>query len=136
MGAVSFDLLNMLSFHSSILFGLINAILFATHLTSALPEQSRVTLCEFTINGLVNVLSNSPSLEEQATFLLPICDQLTDEASLKNVDGRWTPIGTISHPHSMLLTLVGQLEIFVTLSCQQRMNVSGVNRGSVWWRNL
>ena len=74
---------------------------------------------EFTINGLVNVLSNSPSLEEQvfcwlwigyspiqgfhvnmwivnsvhfffihddddqATFLLPICDQLTDEASLK-----------------------------------------------------
>merc|ERR1712172_5610 len=93
MGAVSFDLLNMLSFHSSILFGLINAILFATHLTSALPEQSRVTLCEFTINGLVNVLSNSPSLEEQATFLLPICDQLTDVASLKKcrreVDAYW-----------------------------------------------
>merc|ERR1711971_159096 len=92
-GRVSFDLLNMLSFHSSILFVLINAILFANHLTSALPERSRVTLCEFTINGLVNVLSNSPSLEEQATFLLPICDQLTDEASLKKcrreVDAYW-----------------------------------------------
>merc|ERR1711970_138627 len=91
MGTVSFDLLTMhlKSFHSSILFNLFGTIL----LTSALPNHSRVTLCEFTINGLVNVLSNSPSLEEQATFLLPTCDLLTDEASLKKcrreVDAYW-----------------------------------------------
>merc|ERR1719447_1657519 len=74
--------------HFSLLFSI-----FANHLTSAFTDQSRVTLCEFTINGLVNVLSNSPSLEEQATFLLPICDQLTDEAALKKcrreVDAYW-----------------------------------------------
>merc|ERR1712037_128506 len=88
---VSFDLLTMhlKSFHSSIL----HCLLFANYLTSALPNQSRVTLCEFTINGLVDVLSNSPSLEEQAAYLLPICDQLTDEAALKKcrreVDAYW-----------------------------------------------
>merc|ERR1712107_77151 len=28
-------------------------------------QQSKVTLCQFTMNGLINVLSHSPSLEEQ-----------------------------------------------------------------------
>merc|ERR1719204_2211503 len=71
----------------------INSLLpgFVAELLS--QKQSKVTLCQFTMNGLINVLSNSPSLEEQATFLLPICDQLTDEAALKKcrreVDAYW-----------------------------------------------
>ena len=80
LSTVSFDLLTMhlKSFHSSILFNLLNTIL----LTSALPNHSRVTLCKFLsvfvfVTVFVSVFVLNASCTNNLTSALPNQSRVT-----------------------------------------------------------
>jgi hypothetical protein len=85
-------------------------LLLAVASVSALSP--RKTLCEFTIESLVSVLSGRPSLAEQAAALLPICDQLEEAEALakcrREVTSYWTYLGEALYP-AFILPAVGEL---------------------------